>query len=157
MPDNDIRQDEPAVPFPDISDYPDFGDDFQAEFTPPTEVYEPPESAPELIEPEAPVSPPAPATNEEASLSPSPEDLASPPQPLSTEPTMPAAEEITPADTSSLTATDSSHVASADLQNAPQADVASAETSPSVSPRHRIALQRHCGLMPAFRRSQRYR
>ncbi|WP_337049828.1 LPD7 domain-containing protein [Serratia fonticola] len=121
MPDNDIRQDEPAVPFPDISDYPDFGDDFQAEFTPPTEVYETPEPAPEFIEPEA-------------SLSPSPEDLASPPQPLSTEPAMPVAEEIPPADTSSLTATDSSHVASADLQNAPQADVASAETSPSVSP-----------------------
>ncbi|MFN3071429.1 LPD7 domain-containing protein [Serratia sp. J2] len=134
MPDNDIRQDEPAVPFPDISDYPDFGDDFQGEFTPPTEVYVPPEPAPELVEPEAPASPPAPTTNEEASLSPSPEDLASPAQALSTEPAIPVAEEISPADTSSLTATDSSHVASADLQNAPQADVASAETSPSVSP-----------------------
>lgn len=32
MPDNDIRQDEPAVPFPDISDYPDFGAEFQEAF-----------------------------------------------------------------------------------------------------------------------------
>lgn len=32
MPDNNIPQDEPTVPFPDISDYPDFGAEFQEAF-----------------------------------------------------------------------------------------------------------------------------
>ncbi|UJT80914.1 DUF5710 domain-containing protein (plasmid) [Edwardsiella piscicida] len=148
MPDNDIRQDEPTIPYSDFSDYPDFSGDFQEEFAPPTNVSEPPlpiperiqpHESPEVVQPEVSVAPLVPASDEKASPSPSPEELVSHPQELSADPSIPVAENPPPADTSSLTASDSSHITSADLQNATQADIASAEMSPSVSPPDNVA------------------
>lgn len=151
MPDNDIRQDDPAVPFPDITDYPDFGDDFQEAFAPPEHIPEStvtsvqakdiPEPSPEIAPPEPFVPPLAPEVEATPPLS--PDDRAShqvPEEPvLNVEPTAPDAVGASSAETASLSAAETSAVANAptdnpDLQNAPLAEAVNAQTPPADSP-----------------------
>lgn len=148
MPDNNILQDEPTVPFPEISDHPDFGDDFQEAVVPPQEI---PESIPDLVpaqgsqepspetqQPEASTSPLTPAPDAEAAPPLHSDEL--PPQQVSDGPALtietatPEAVGTQPADTTSISASESSPVASAltesaDLQYAPQADAVNMQTS----------------------------
>lgn len=154
MPDNNILQDEPTAPFPDISDYPDFGDDFQEAFVPPQEMPESipdlvqaqgsQEPSPEILQPEASTSSLAPSPNAEAAPPVHPDELT--PQKVSDEPVLtietdtPEAVSTQPADTTPISAAESSPVASpqtetADLDNAMPADTVNMQTSPaSTSP-----------------------
>jgi putative DNA primase/helicase len=153
MPDNDIRQDAPAVPFPDITDYPDFGDDFQEAFAPPedipentmtsTQAQDLPEPSPEIAPPEPSVPPLTPEAEATPPLS--PDDRAShqaPEEPvLNVEPAAPDAVGTSPAETASLSTAETPVVASApmatdnpDLQNAPLPEAVNAQTPPVDSP-----------------------
>lgn len=151
MPDNDIWQDDPAVPFPDITDYPDFGDDFQEAFAPPQDMPEstsPPVQVQESLEPSPKIAPPEasvpPLTPEaEATLPFSPDNQASHKVPdesvLTVEPAAPEAIGTSPTDTASLSAAETPTVANSptdnpDLQNVHQADAVNAQTPPLVSP-----------------------
>lgn len=153
MPDNDIRQDDPAVPFPDITDYPDFGDDFQEAFVPPEHIPEStvtsvqtqelPEPSPEIALPETSVPPLAPEAEAEATPPLSPDDRVSHQVPdeavLSVEPSAPDAVGAPSAETASLSAAETSAVANSptdnpDLQNAPLAEAVNAQTPPADSP-----------------------
>ncbi|TQI77287.1 putative DNA primase/helicase [Serratia fonticola] len=132
MPDNDIRQDDPAIPFPDITDYPDFGDDYQDAFVPHQDKPESTSASVPPLDPEAEATPPL-----------SPDDQAShqvPDEPvLNVEPAEPEAVGTSPTDAASLYAAEASTVANAptappDLQNVPQADAVNAQTPPTDSP-----------------------
>ncbi|HHO9701240.1 LPD7 domain-containing protein [Citrobacter braakii] len=153
MPDNNILQDEPTVPFPDISDYPDFGDDFQESFEPPQEI---PENIPDLVQAQGSLEPSPEILQPEASTSPlaqAPDAEAAPPlhldeqlpqqvsdgPALTIETATPEAAGTQPADIASIPAAESSPVASTltesvDLQNAPQADAVNMQTSPAATP-----------------------
>ncbi|PKH19370.1 hypothetical protein CIG19_20225 [Enterobacterales bacterium CwR94] len=153
MPDNDIRQDDPAVPFPDIMDYPDLGDDFQEAFAPPedrpestvtsVQVQDLPEPSPEIAPPEPSVPPLT--TEAEATPPLPPDDKDShqvPDEPvLNVEPAASDTVGASTAETTSLSAPETPVVASAptatdnpDLQNAPLAEAVNAQTPPADSP-----------------------
>lgn len=153
MPDNDIRQDDPAVPFPDITDYPDFGDDFQEAFVPPEHIPEStvtsvqtqelPEPSPEIALPETSVPPLAPEAEAEATPPLPPDDRVSHQVPdeavLNEEPSAPDAVGAPSAETASSSAAETSAVANAptdnpDLQNAPLAEAVNAQTPLADSP-----------------------
>lgn len=130
MPDNDIRQDEPAVPFPDITDYPDFGSDFQDAFTPPPDIpeaSETPDPASTLTGSEEMA---AHAPDEQATLQISDEPVLSPEL---------AIPDATPGETPPVTAVDVPPVINdatdnPEQQSAPQADTVNAEVPPEASP-----------------------
>ncbi|MCP2234086.1 LPD7 domain-containing protein [Erwinia aphidicola] len=151
MPDNDIRQDDPAVSFPDITDYPDFGDDIHEAFAPPEDIPEStltsaqaqdlPEPSPEIAPPEPSVPPLAPEAEATPPLS--PDDRASqqvPEEPvLNVEPTAPDAVGASPAETASLSAAETPVVTNAttdnpDLQNAPLAEAINVQMPQADSP-----------------------
>lgn len=151
MPDNDIRQDTPAVPFPDITDYPDFSDDFQEAFVPPEHIPEStvtfvqaqelPDPSPEIALPETSVPPLAPEAEATSTLYSEDRDShQAPDEPvLNVEPAVPDAVGTSPAETASLSAAEMSAVANAhtdnpDLQNAPLAEAVNAQTPPADSP-----------------------
>ncbi|RAY97087.1 hypothetical protein DP187_21470 [Enterobacter cloacae] len=148
MPDNDIRQEEPAVPFPDITDYPDFGAEFQEAF---------PQFDDFLNNTPAPDTGPEPSPNEAAdNLQPTvlPDvEIAQPSPPTetvainvpemvpaqATEPTVQDAVGASPAETASLSAAETPVVTNAatdnpDLQNVPLAEAVSPQTPPADSP-----------------------
>ncbi|WP_148127609.1 LPD7 domain-containing protein [Candidatus Erwinia dacicola] len=147
MPDNDIRQDDPAVPFPDITDYPDFGNDFQEAFAPPEDIPEStmtsaqaqdlPEPSPEIALPETAVPPLGPEAEATPPLSPHvPEEPV-----LNVEPSAPEAVGTPSAETASLSAAETPVVANEltstdnpDLQNAPLAEAVNPQTPPADSP-----------------------
>nr|WP_159466325.1 LPD7 domain-containing protein [Scandinavium goeteborgense] len=128
MPDNDIRQDEPAVPFADITDYPDFGAEFQEAFPQFDDfLNNTPDPASTLTGSEEMA---AHAPDEQATLQISDEPLLSP------EPAIPDA---TPGETPPVTAPDVPPVINdatdnPEQQSAPQADTVNAEVPPEASP-----------------------
>ncbi|MNB70170.1 DNA primase TraC [compost metagenome] len=128
MPDNDIRQDEPAVPFADITDYPDFGAEFQEAFPQFDDfLNNTPDPASTLTGSEEMA---AHAPDEQATLQISDEPVLSP------EPAIPDA---TPGETPPVTAVDVPPVINdatdnTDQQSAPQADTVNAEVPPEASP-----------------------
>ena len=148
MPDNDIRQDDPAVPFPDITDYPDFGAEFQEAFsqfddflnnTPaPEPAPEPsPKEAADNLEPtvlpDVEISQPSPPTETVATNV--PETVPA----QATEPTAQDAVGASLAETASLSAAETPVVASAstdnpDLRNAPLAEAVNVQTPQADSP-----------------------
>ncbi|MFP2241042.1 LPD7 domain-containing protein [Pseudescherichia vulneris] len=128
MPDNDIRQDEPAVPFADITDYPDFGAEFQEAFPQFDDfLNNTPDPASTLTGSEEMA---AHAPDEQATLQISDEPVLSP------EPAIPDA---TPGETPPVTAPDVPPVINdatdnPEQQSAPQADTVNAEVPPEASP-----------------------
>lgn len=128
MPDNDIRQDEPAVPFADITDYPDFGAEFQEAFSQFDDfLNNTPDPASTLTGSEEMA---AHAPDEQATLQISDEPVLSP------EPAIPDA---TPGETPPVTAPDVPPVINdatdnPEQQSAPQADTVNAEVPPEASP-----------------------
>lgn len=128
MPDNDIRQDEPAVPFADITDYPDFGAEFQEAFPQFDDfLNNTPDPASTLTGSEEMA---AHAPDAQATLQISDEPLLSP------EPAIPDA---TPGETPPVTAPDVPPVINdatdnPEQQSAPQAGTVNAEVPPEASP-----------------------
>jgi|GEM_PF-945121 len=128
MPDNDIRQDEPAVPFADITDYPDFGAEFQEAFPQFDDfLNNTPDPASTLTGSEEMA---AHAPDEQATLQISDEPVLSP------EPAIPDA---TPGETPPVTAVDVPPVINdatdiPEQQSAPQADTVNAEVPQEASP-----------------------
>lgn len=128
MPDNDIRQDEPAVPFADITDYPDFGAEFQEAFPQFDDfLNNTPDPASTLTGSKEMA---AHAPDEQATLQISDEPVLSP------EPAIPDAP---PGETPPVTAPDVPPVINdatdnPEQQSAPQADTVNAEVPPEASP-----------------------
>ncbi|MDX6041260.1 LPD7 domain-containing protein [Scandinavium lactucae] len=128
MPDNDIRQDEPAVPFADITDYPDFGAEFQEAFPQFDDfLNNTPDPASTLTGSEEMAEH---APDEQATLQISDEPVLSPEL---------AIPDATPGETPPVTAPDVPPVINdatdnPEQQSAPQADTVNAEVPPEASP-----------------------